>query len=98
MRRGCFGLSKNIQIKIGNVSRTFSGVSKFAVTDLDTTQKTYFVDEDEAGQFANLIEKTVTQNGTYYAQYDGVDGYSAVIVSGTTDEETIYGALNVQKF
>lgn len=28
----------------------------------------------------DLIEKNITENGTYYASQDGADGYSAVIV------------------
>ena len=46
----------------------------------------------------NLIPKTITANGTYNAEDDGVDGYSSVTVNvsgGTTWEQQYVGSVTV---
>lgn len=79
-------MAKNITIAEGHQGRNFTGVKKIQTDLVGTSGRQYWIPEDEAGDYADLIEKSITENGVYNAADDGCDGYKTVKV-GVTDSE-----------
>lgn len=73
-------MSKNITIAEGTQAKNFNTVHKLR-TNLIGGGTQYWVPEDEAGDYANLSEKSITSNGTYKASDDDKDGFSKVTVN-----------------
>lgn len=73
-------MSKNITIAEGKTGKNFLNVSKLKIKTTDGDSSTW-VPEDEASSYAKLDTKTITENGTYNAKDDSVDGYSSVMVN-----------------
>lgn len=73
-------MSKNITIAEGAQSKNFNNVAKIR-TNLIGGGTQNWIPEDEAGNYANLEEIYISENGTYYADDEGVDGFSKVSVN-----------------
>jgi len=56
-----------------------TGVDSINIYDGNTLVRTFTV--NTAGSISNMAEKNITQNGTYIASAEGLDGYSKVNVS-----------------
>lgn len=67
------------------------GVDSIQIYDGNTLIRSF--DVSTAGSIRNMTEKTITQNGTYTASTEGLDGYSKVNVS--IDEPT--GTLEIDQ-
>jgi hypothetical protein len=48
------------------------------------------VDTVDVSEVADLVDKTITENGTYAASDDGVSGYSSVSVDVPTEDPYVY--------
>ena len=67
-------MAKNISIKEGNTEKQFSGVAKLRTKKVGGGTCDWVV-QDELGR------KTVTANGTYYSDSDGLYGYERFTVA-----------------
>lgn len=84
-------MSKNITIAEGNQAKNFYNAS-FLKTNLIGGGTQYWVPEDEAGKYANVDEITITENGTYSARDEDLDGFSSVrvnVAGGGGDEPVL---------
>ena len=59
-----------------------TGVDSINIYDGDTLVRTFIV--NTAGSISNMAEKNITQNGTYTASAEDLDGYSSVTVNVPT--------------
>lgn len=73
-------MSKNITIAEGTQAKNFNNVAKIR-TNLIGGGTQNWVPEDEAGKYADLEDISISENGTYYADDEGVDGFSVVRVN-----------------
>lgn len=89
-------MSKNITIAEGGQAKTFTNVSHLK-TNLIGGGTQYWVPEDEAGEYANVDEITITENGTYSARDEDLDGFSTVRVnvSGGGGDEPVLVTKNI---
>lgn len=80
-------MSKRIRIKEEGENKNFTA-SKLK-TNLQGGGTCLWVPQDEAGDYANLSNKTITANGTYNASSDNVDGFSKVTVNVPPQSATL---------
>lgn len=73
-------MSKNITIAEGSQAKNFSYVSKIRTNKMGGGTQDW-IPEDEAGMYANLGVAEITENGTYRASDENLDGFSEVAVS-----------------
>lgn len=78
-------MSKNITIAEGTQAKNFNGVSKIRTNVIGGGTQNW-IPEDEAGRYANLGDITISENGTYFADDEGVDGFSKVSVNVSGSE------------
>lgn len=76
-------MPKNIVIAEGTQGRTFTGVEKLK-TQLQGGGSCNWVPEDEAGEYVNLKNKTIRENGEYLPSADNCTGYNKVTVNVKT--------------
>ena len=77
-------MSKPVSIAVGKQSRSFSDVKVLYTRNAGSDYSggfTRWVPEDEV----ELTNKTITENGTYYAEDDGVYGWDTINVSVASD-------------
>ena len=67
-------MSKNITIAEGTQAKNFNNVAKIR-TNLIGGGTQNWVPEDEAGKYAELEDISISENGTHYADDEGVDGF-----------------------
>ena len=56
-------------------------VGSITLTNSLFGEKTFYATEKEASDQFVLVEKTITDNGTYLPEDDNADGYSKVVVT-----------------
>jgi hypothetical protein len=77
-------LPKNIVIAEGTQGKTFTAVEKIR-TKLQGGGTCNWIPEDEAGDFTNLKNKTIRENGEYLPSADNCTGYKKVTVNVRTN-------------
>jgi hypothetical protein len=77
-------LPKNIVIAEGTQGKTFTAVEKIR-TKLQGGGTCNWIPEDEAGDYTNLKNKTIRENGEYLPSADNCTGYSKVTVNVRTN-------------
>lgn len=77
-------MPKNIVIAEGTQGKTFTAVEKIR-TKLQGGGTCNWIPEDEAGDYTNLKNKTIRQNGEYLPSADNCTGYSKVTVNVRTN-------------
>jgi hypothetical protein len=81
-------LPKNIVIAEGTQGKTFTAVEKIR-TKLQGGGTCNWIPEDEAGEYTNLKNKTIRENGEYLPSADNCTGYSKVTVNVKTKTKSI---------
>lgn len=74
-------MSKNITIQEGGVARTLSGVEKIVTNVAGESGTQNWIPEDEAIDYINLGDASISENGTYTAADAGYDGFARVAVN-----------------
>lgn len=77
-------MPKNIVIAEGTQGKTFTAVEKIR-TKLQGGGTCNWIPEDEAGDYTNLKNKTIRENGEYLPSADNCTGYSKVTVNVRTN-------------
>jgi hypothetical protein len=77
-------LPKNIVIAEGTQGKTFTAVEKIR-TKLQGGGTCNWIPEDEAGDYTNLKNKTIRENGEYLPSADNCTGYKKVTVNVRTN-------------
>lgn len=77
-------MPKNIVIAEGTQGKTFTAVEKIR-TKLQGGGTCNWIPEDEAGDYTNLKNKTIRENGEYLPSADNCTGYKKVTVNVRTN-------------
>jgi len=81
-------LPKNIVIAEGTQGKTFTAVEKIR-TKLQGGGTCNWIPEEEAGDYTNLKNKTIRENGEYLPSDDNCTGYKKVTVNVKTKTKSI---------
>lgn len=81
-------MPKNIVIAEGTQGKTFTAVEKIR-TKLMGGGTCNWIPEEEAGDYTNLKNKTIRENGEYLPSADNCTGYSKVTVNVRTNTKSI---------
>ena len=81
-------MPKNIVIAEGTQGKTFTAVEKIR-TKLQGGGTCNWIPEDEAGEYTNLKNKTIRENGEYLPSADNCTGYKKVTVNVRTNTKSI---------
>lgn len=71
---------KDASIVEGGLARKFNTVQKLKISRTDGGLQEW-IPQDEAGEYINTKDKTITENGTYVARNDGCDAYKELTVA-----------------
>lgn len=78
-------MAKNITISEGTQAKNFNNVAKIRTNKIGGGNQLW-VPEDEAKNYVDFGTLSTNENGTFYAEDEGVDGFSEVIVNVPTVE------------
>lgn len=81
-------MPKNIVIAEGTQGKTFTAVEKIR-TKLQGGGTCNWIPEEEAGDYTNLKNKTIRENGEYLPSADNCTGYKKVTVNVRTNTKSI---------
>lgn len=81
-------MPKNIVIAEGTQGKTFTAVEKIR-TKLQGGGTCNWIPEEEAGDYTNLKNKTIRENGEYLPSADNCTGYKKVTVNVKTKTKSI---------
>lgn len=81
-------MPKNIVIAEGTQGKTFTAVEKIR-TKLMGGGTCNWIPEEEAGDYTNLKNKTIRENGEYLPSADNCTGYKKVTVNVRTNTKSI---------